>query len=272
MALSLRRGNDSSQWRKREVGKVHKRIAILIIIVVAFAGIAGFAQTQNEGRKTVWEGVYTAEQATRGQDEFVRSCSGCHGDPNDYRQVGPGFRGTAFMERWREYNAGALFNIIRDTMPRDRPGALTDGAYLDIVARLFQVNSFPPGMQELKVEDLKKIQIEGKEGPKPVPDKSLVQLVGCLTQDDKNAWLITKGSEPARTERLRGSTAEELEQAKVKKLGEHTFQLLYLDSLSGFTPDSHKGHKMQVKGNIVRFPDRQRIDLTSMEMISENCE
>jgi len=185
--------------------------------------------------------------------------------------MGPGFKGTGFMERWREYNVGSLFNMIRDTMPRDRPGALSDSEYLDIIARILQFNSFPAGMEELTVEGVKKIQIEGKDGPKPVPNGSIVQLVGCLTQDDTKAWIVTKGSEPARTERYRGSTDEELAEAKVKPLGDHTFQLLSIDSLAGFTPDEHKGHKLQVKGTLSGLPDRQRIDLSSMEMMAEGC-
>jgi mono/diheme cytochrome c family protein len=229
-------------------------------------------QAPTTDRKTVWSGVYTAEEATRGQAAFVQSCSACHGAQGDYRQMGPAFQGTPFMERWREFNVGALFNLIHDTMPRDNPGSLDDRAYLDIVARMLQVNGFPVGTDQLTVEGIRKIQIEGKDGPKPVPNGAIVQLVGCLAQDDKNNWIISKGSEPARTERNQGSTDEELQQAKIKPLGDQTFQTLEINSLSGFEPDAHMGHKIQAKGYLRRLPDRQRIDLTSMEMISPECQ
>jgi len=229
-------------------------------------------QSPTPDRRTVWSGVYTVDEATRGQAAFVQSCSACHGAQGDYRQMGPAFQGTAFMERWREFNIGSLFNLIRDTMPRDNPGSLNDQTYLDIVARILQVNGFPAGMEQLSVEGIRKIQIEGKDGPKPVPNGAIVQLVGCLTQDDKNNWIITKGSEPARTERNQGSTDEELQQAKAKSIGDQTFQTLEINSLAGFEPDAHKGHKIQAKGYLRRFPDRQRIDLTSMEMIAPACE
>jgi S-disulfanyl-L-cysteine oxidoreductase SoxD len=252
------------------LSRMKKQAAILIILLVVVAA-AAWAQTAAGDRKTVWSGVYTAEEATRGQAAFVRSCSGCHGAQGDYRQMGAAFQGNAFMERWRESNVGSLFTIIRDTMPRDSPGFLDDRTYLDIVARMLQVNSFPPGMEELTVEGIRKIQIEGKDGPKPVPNGAIVQLVGCLTQDDTSAWIITKGSEPARTDRIQGSTDEELEQAKAKPTGDYTFQLLDINALAGFEPDSHKGHKIQAKGYLRRLPDRQRIDLTSMEMIAAEC-
>jgi hypothetical protein len=241
---------------------MHIQAAIFVILLM---------QAPSADRKTVWNGVYTAEEATRGQAAFVQSCSACHGAQGDYRQMGPAFQGTPFMERWREFNVGALFNLIRDTMPRDNPGALEDRTYLDIIARMLQVNGFPAGMEPLTVEGVRKIQIEGKDGPKPVPNGVIVQLVGCLSQDGQN-WIITKASEPARTERIQGSTDEELQQAKVKALGDQTFQTLDINSLAGFEPEAHKGHKIQIKGYIRRLPDRQRIDLTSVEMIAPACE
>jgi len=237
--------------------------AILVILLM---------QAPSTDRKTVWSGVYTAEEAARGQAAFVQSCSGCHGAQGDYRQMGPAFQGTPFMERWREFNVGSIFNLIHDTMPRDNPGGLDDRTYLDIIARMLQVNGFPAGTEQLTAEGIRKIQIEGKDGPKPVPTGAIVQLVGCLAQDDKNNWIISKGSEPARTERNQGSTDEELQQAKVKPLGDQTFQTLQINSLSGFEPEAHKGHKIQAKGYLRRLPDRQRIDLTSMEMISPECQ
>ncbi len=242
---------------------MHIQAAIFVILLM---------QVPAPDHKTVWNGVYTAEEATRGQAAFVQSCSACHGASGDYRQMGPAFQGTAFMERWREFNVGALFNLIRDTMPRDNPGSLDDRVYLDIIARMLQVNGFPAGMEQLTAEGVRKIQIEEKDGPKRVPNGSIVQLVGCLAQDAQNNWIITKGSEPARTERNQGSTDEELQQAKMKPLGDQTFQTLDINSLAGFEPDAHKGHKIQIKGYLRRLPDRQRIDLTSMEMIAPACE
>ena len=58
----------------------------------------------------------------------------------------------------------------------------------------------------------------------------------------------------------------------MKPLGDQTFQTLEINSLSGFEPEMHKGHKIQAKGYLRRLPDRQRIDLTSMEMISPECQ
>ena len=235
------------------------------------AGGGRLAVTQSEDSKTVWDGVYTTEESERGQMAFEANCAGCHG-AEDGRQPGAGFTGTAFMERWREYNLGSLFGLIRDTMPRDTPARLSDRTYLDIVARILAVNSFPAGDEELAVETLGGIQIEGEDGPQPIPSGSLAQLIGCLTEDEGGTWILTSASEPARTDRARGSTDEELARAQIQPLGTHTFQLQGFSSIrGGFTPDDHRGEKLQVKGYSIRLPDIQRIDLLSMETIAPAC-
>ncbi len=68
-------------------------------------------------------------------------------------------------------------------MPRGAPATLSDKTYVDIVSYVLKVNEFPAGAQELRVEDLPRIQLIGKDGPEPVPDFSLVRVVAL--PDDK---------------------------------------------------------------------------------------
>ena len=183
---------------------MHKRGVLLAILAVALGGVLAhgipaarqdsLAQSQSEDRKTVWDGVYTVEEAERGQEAFEGNCAACHA-AQDGRQPGAGFTGTAFMERWREYNLQNLFGMIRDTMPEDSPASLSDRTYLDIVARILAVNSFPAGDQELALETLRGIQIEGPDGPQPIPSGSLAQLIGCLAEDERSNWILTNASE-----------------------------------------------------------------------------
>ncbi len=53
------------------------------------AGHGGFATPQGEDPKTVWDGVYTAEESERGQVAFEMNCASCHG-AEDGRQPGAG--------------------------------------------------------------------------------------------------------------------------------------------------------------------------------------
>ena len=254
-------------------------MTIVLTLAVGFATAgeiqavprSSLAEAQGENRKTVWDGVYTVEEAERGQAAFEVSCASCHGG-EDGRQPGSGFIGTSFMERWREYNLRSLFGLIRDTMPRDTPAGLSERTYLDIVARILAANSFPAGEQALTLDSLAGIQIESEDGPQPLPSGSLGQLIGCLVEAEGGDWILTSASEPARTDRARGSTDEELEQAQVKPLGTLTFQLQGFGSVrGGFTPDEHKGEKLQVKGYAVRLPESRRVDLLSLETLATTC-
>ncbi len=258
-----------------------RRLALLITLVAAIGWMASagleasgrgrLAEVQIEDPRTVWDGVYTVEESERGQAAFELSCASCHSG-EDGSEPGPEFTGTAFMERWREYNLGSLFGLIRDTMPRDTPAQLPDRTYLDIVARILAANSFPAGDRELEVEDLRGIQIEGEDGPGPIPSGSLAQLVGCMVEDGGGNWVLTNSTEPARTDRARGSTDEELELAQAKALGSLTFRLQGFTSIrGGFTPDEHRGERLQVKGYAIRLPQIQRIDLLSIEPIAPTC-
>ena len=45
---------------------------------------------------------------------------------------------------------------------------------------MLKANEFPAGDDELSVDDWRTCRLVGKGGAEPVPDFSLVQVVGCL--------------------------------------------------------------------------------------------
>lgn len=113
---------------------------------------------------SLWDGVYTEEQAKRGKDRFMDSCIGCHsadllsdGQANDRA-------GSDFMFVWGNRSVFDLFTRIRTTMPQDSPGSLSGDAYIDIIAFLLQSNHFPAGTKELErnAEVLKNLIIAKK--------------------------------------------------------------------------------------------------------------
>ena len=233
------------------------------------------AAAQAEGySKTVWDGSYTAVQVMRGQAAFQTTCSRCHLDDLSGRN-GPALKGDDFLEHWREFDVDALFSMIKIAMPPGSRGndnsRLSDAAYLDIVTYILRGNGFPEGKEELTAANAPRILITGKDGPKPVPSSSLVQVVGCLTQGADKAWMLTNATEPLRTKKEE-SSPEELKAAESKPLGAYTFWLANFDYLSSdFSPEAHKGHKVQAKGFLVRQPNRERINLTALDSASLNC-
>src|SRR5258705_9379705 len=107
-------------------------------------------------------------------------------------------KGDFFMERRREDNLETLFLNMKATMPRGNPGSLPDQTYTDIISYLLQSNDMPTGSTELKPDTLEKIQLVGKDGPKPVPNFAPVLAVGCLIETGENRWVLTDASEPVR--------------------------------------------------------------------------
>ena len=173
-----------------------ERSRAVIAFFFAFT-IAGAAQSTSP-TTTVWQGVYTEAQATRGQSEYATHCANCHRDDlSGYNEI---LKGRRFMEKNRESALNLLFEKTKTTMPRGAPASLSDKVYVDIVSYLLKANEFPAGAGELRVEDLTQIQVTGKGGPEPVPDFSLVRVVGCLdTNASDGAWMLLNSTDPVRT-------------------------------------------------------------------------
>ena len=114
--------------------------------------------------RSVWDGVYTKEQASRGKDAYTQECMKCHAENLAGGEDAPALAGADFLGRWNTKSVGALFESIRKTMPSDDPGSLSTRQCADIVAYVLSMNEFPAGQKELENEagPLNEIRIEGK--------------------------------------------------------------------------------------------------------------
>jgi cytochrome c len=123
------------------------------------------AQTESQaatGPRSVWDGVYTEEQAKRGQPLYLQKCASCHGDKMTGGESAPPLTGGQFLSNWNGLTLDVLFERIRLTMPSDNPARVPRLAKADILAYLLSMNTFPPGKTDLqyKAELLKEIKIE----------------------------------------------------------------------------------------------------------------
>jgi mono/diheme cytochrome c family protein len=237
----------------------HKGAWLCCLAPLCFLTNSLFAQT-------VWDGVYTADQAARGQAAYTQHCVGCH--KADLMGIEGAMKGEPFMERRREDNLETLFLDMKATMPRGNPGGLPDQTYADIVSYLLQKNEMPAGQTELKPAALEKIQLVGKNGPKPVPNFASVLSVGCLIQTGENAWVMIQASEPVRTRDTFNKIDKELAESKTRPLGRYTFKL---QDAENFDPGLYIEQKVQIKGILVRSATSTRINVNSIEGISEDC-
>jgi mono/diheme cytochrome c family protein len=146
-----------------------KTVAICLAAICALgvgmmesaSGRSGISQLAETSR-SVWEGVYTEEQAKRGEEMYGKECASCHGAT----LVGGGgaapLTGGAFLSNWNGLTVGDLYERIRKTMPQGSLGKLTKQQDADVLAYLLSFNKFPAGKAELQkqVEFLKEIRFE----------------------------------------------------------------------------------------------------------------
>ena len=114
----------------------------------------------------MWDGVYSAKQAERGEALYHKQCSSCHGEKLTGKRDEdiPPLAGQRFTDEWNHRPVGDLFKKILRTMPQDDPGSLTSQQSADIVAFILSFNIFPAGDAELPADDkaLSIIRIEAK--------------------------------------------------------------------------------------------------------------
>src|SRR5262245_38756242 len=98
----------SSLWRR----------SLRIVLACLLAGSVAIAfQT----RQTVNDGIYTQQQAMRGQALYEKRCSTCHG-ANLAGRTGPPLTGDDFISNWDTQPLLELANKILKTMPKDDTG------------------------------------------------------------------------------------------------------------------------------------------------------
>ena len=128
----------------------------LLVVLPAVTGVViattGTYVVARQSRKTVWEGVYNEDQATRGKQLYVGNCSVCHQEGLQGADLAPALKGDSFVLRWSDSSVDDLLTTISSSMPADTPGSLTAQQYLDIVTYLLQQNSFPAGKEEIKAD------------------------------------------------------------------------------------------------------------------------
>jgi cytochrome c len=140
----------------------HFTRAIAQLTAVGVIVCALRAQEPQPPVRSVWDGVYTEEQAKRGETLYEKQCSACHGDKLTGRESAPPLTGGAFLSNWNGLPLSDLFERVRKTMPQNAPGKLTKQQNADILAYVLSFNKFPSGKTELyrQAEMLKEILFE----------------------------------------------------------------------------------------------------------------
>lgn len=119
-------------------------IALLVAAAAVLAApTASPAQDDRGGSDaaTTLDGVFTTDQAKRGEEIFSETCARCHPTSR--------FVGATFQPSWSQAPVSTLFTVVRNQMPFDNPGSLDRDEYAAVLAYIFELNDLPAGDREL---------------------------------------------------------------------------------------------------------------------------
>jgi mono/diheme cytochrome c family protein len=112
------------------------------------------------------DGIYSADQAHRGEDLYKKQCTACHGEALDGAGPYPPLAGDDFLTKYAGQPAINLYNMIQKLMPATAPGTLTRPQAADLLAYILSFNKFPAGKTDFPNDEgsLNKLTL-----PKPAP-------------------------------------------------------------------------------------------------------
>jgi quinoprotein glucose dehydrogenase len=130
-------------------------------VLLALSG-AFYSQIRAQSPASVWSGVYSEQQAKRGEALYKQECATCHGDALEgngqteraqkLERMLPPLSGDVFKGNWNGRPLSDLFDKMKRTMPRDDPGKISLNQNADILAYLLKFNGFPAGKAELPAD------------------------------------------------------------------------------------------------------------------------
>jgi cytochrome c len=124
-----------------------------ILALVTLLGAAPARAVAKEP-KTIWNGVFTEDQAKRGEQVYRQKCAFCHRDNLEGNSVdgGPPLRGPVFAGAWDKVTLAPLVKLVQELMPLEQPGSLTPQQTVDVVTFLLWANGAPFGSSELPLD------------------------------------------------------------------------------------------------------------------------
>ena len=126
------------------------RLTLFLPVTIAAFLASGLSLSAQETATSVWDGVYTEEQAQRGDLVYTKSCAECHGPALEGIDDSPPLSGDDFLWDWNELSVGDLFERIRVSMPDGKENSVTKQEKADVLAFVLQKNDFPTGETEIE--------------------------------------------------------------------------------------------------------------------------
>jgi hypothetical protein len=229
------------------------------VLIASVGGVLMQAQAAKPSGPTVWDGVYTEAQATRGTQAFGQTCSNCHTLATTGNRP---LSGSTFMDGWTQRSVGDLIKFVSTNMPNGNGGSLSASTYLDLVALILKTNGFPAGTADLAPEAVANVQIVPKDGPGELPAGTLARVVGCLAPRSGSDWVVTMATVPERIDRA-GAGPEDA----TRPLGDRSTALKFvLTRLDAFV-----GGRVSVSGLLIGAGGSGGVNVTTVNRVAPTC-
>ena len=121
----------------------------LVFFASALCGVAAWRASAAEPMQSQWDGVYSLEQAKRGDPFYADNCAACHGPDLTGGELAPALIGGDFAANWDGLTLGDIFERIRISMPQNDPSALTRAQKSDVLGFILYKGGYPAGYTEL---------------------------------------------------------------------------------------------------------------------------
>jgi len=126
------------------------KIAAMTAFVLAGIGVSyPLLRAEDHPTRSVWEGVYTFEQAQRGETYYQQQCMRCHGRFLDGDTLAPPLAGMLFLSAWDEVTLDKLYVRIDRDMADNNAGKQNAEINAAMLAYLLAFNGFPEGKADL---------------------------------------------------------------------------------------------------------------------------
>jgi alcohol dehydrogenase (cytochrome c) len=135
------------------------RLAGLTVVLASVGSVAAAQQPVSS--------AFSDAQAAAGQAPYTQDCAECHGPRLLGSPHAPELTGASFMSVWGSRTTRDLFEYVREDMPPDEGGSLSDEVYLNIVAFILQSNGRAAGPEALRVDALVSIRAAPASGADP---------------------------------------------------------------------------------------------------------
>jgi len=157
--------------------------------------------------RSVSAGVYSAEQAARGEQIYRAQCGDCHGKAME-GAIGPPLVGDSFLANWSARPVADAVDKIQKTMPFEKPGSLSHQQSADLLAYVLQAGRFPAGSTELTDGVLPQIvfptvsvprapSASASPGALPAPEGNLAELMRAIAFPNANIIFNLQVKDPA---------------------------------------------------------------------------